>query len=76
MGGGNGCLRLHFEQFEGANSTCFKLFVDQQKSGSPEPGRGASPPIAPPPYGPDCRQNLLSCIVILIKLFRFFILQT
>ena len=60
----NGCLRLHFEQFEGANSTCFKLFVDQQKSGSPEPGRGASPPIAPPPYGPDCRQNLLSCIII------------
>lgn len=61
MGGGNGCLRLHFEQFEGANSTCFKLLVDQQECGSPEPG---GPPIAPPPYGPDCRQNLLSCIII------------
>ena len=53
MGGGNGCLRLHFEQFEGANSSCFKLLVDQQECGSPEPGGGgggATPPHSPPPH--------------------------
>lgn len=52
MGGGNGCLRLHFEQFEGANSTFFKLFVDQQECGSPEPGgEGAAHPLHPLPMG-------------------------
>ena len=51
MGGGNGCLRLHFEQFEGANSSCFKLLVDQQECGSPEPGGGQAHPLHPLPMG-------------------------
>ena len=55
MGGGNGCLRLHFEQFEGANSTCFKLLVDQQECGSSEPGGGGvggqAHPLHPLPMG-------------------------
>ena len=51
MGGGNGCLRLHFEQFEGASSTCFKLFVDQQKVDLQSLEGGQAHPLHPFPMG-------------------------